>query len=95
MEFLRELSLSSGEQKSLAATRIQTTVRAWLARKVYLDLLYKSYEAKMNQMEEFTRLQTEENLIQAEKKKFIEEEEDQLFFMKQKALKRNYAASRL
>ena len=95
MEFLRELSLSSGEQKSLAATRIQTTVRAWLARKVYLDLLYKSYEAKMNQMEEFTRLQTEENLIQAEKKQFIEEEEDQLFFMKQKALKRNYAASRL
>lgn len=42
------------------------------ARKLYLELMFEAYERKMNQMEEFTRLQTEENLIQMERKRFLE-----------------------
>ena len=44
-----------------------------------MDLMFEAYERKMNQMEEFTRLQTQENLIEMERKKFLEEEEEQLF----------------
>ncbi len=71
--FLIDLELTSGERRTLAALKLQSAFRGYTARKLFLDLMFENYEKKMNQMEEFTQLQTQENLIHTQKKKLIDD----------------------